>query len=66
MVSLIIRRSLNPRHEARRRVKANDKLAERHIRIATLEYLTPGMTDEHITGRMKRDPTPRKPQDIAA
>ena len=47
--------TLNHRHEARQRIKVRDKLARRHVKIATLEELTPGMIAEYITRRIKRD-----------
>lgn len=47
--------TLNRRHEARKRIKVKDKLARRHVRVASLEDLTSGMIDAHIIGRMKRD-----------
>ena len=49
------RSTLNHRHEARRRIKVSDKLPRRHVRVATLEDLTPGLIEQHITRRIRLD-----------
>ncbi len=49
------RSTVNHRHRARKVIKVKDRLARRHIRIATLEELTAGKIDGHITQRIKRD-----------
>ena len=49
------RSALNCRHEARRRIKVRDKLPGRHVRVATLEDLAPGLIEQHITRRIRLD-----------
>jgi hypothetical protein len=45
----------NHRHEPRRKIKASDKLPRRHVRVDTLEDLTPGEIEQHITRRIRLD-----------
>ncbi len=49
------RSTLNHRHKPKKRITIKDELAGRHIRVSTLEDLTPSMIDAHIIQRTKLD-----------
>ena len=47
--------TLNRDHVPKKPIKVKDKLPRRHVQVATLEDLTPGLIEEHITRRMRLD-----------
>lgn len=47
--------TLNRDHVPKKPIKVKDKLPRRHVQVATLEDLTPGQIEAHITRRMRLD-----------
>jgi integrase len=47
--------TVNHRHESKRPIAVLDQLAGRHVSVTTLEELTPGVIEAHLTQRVKRD-----------
>jgi integrase len=47
--------TVNHRHEPKKQIMVPDRLAGRHIGVATLEELTPGRIEAHLTQRVKQD-----------
>ena len=45
--------TLNHRHAAKKPIRVEDRLAGRHVHVNTLEDLTPGAIEAHITKRIK-------------
>jgi integrase len=47
--------TLNRRHKPRAPMQVKDRLPRRHVKVATLEELTPRMIEEHIIRRIRLD-----------